>query len=138
MQRHLQESRAADRVQDKAELSARRTLIGALKTNSGRPCEASAGAVLGWIGEVRIESDVVVWRIEARVIENIECLDIEAQFEPLLNLKILEERHVDAGLKRPDENIPAASAQCGFVNISSPGSCARSRIARWNAVRWVT
>src|SRR5467141_2477933 len=137
MQRHLQESRAADGVLDEAELSARGTLIGTLKTNPSCSCEARAGTVVRWIGEVRIESDVVVWSIEAWVIENIERLHIEAQFEPLPNLKILEERHVHAGLKRPDEDIPAASAKCGFVNVASAGSCGRSRIARRNAVSWI-
>ncbi len=140
MQRHLQEARAADGVLDQPKLAARGTLISALKTNPGCLCKARAGTIVRWIGKERVEFDVVVRRIEAGMVEDIKSLDVKSQLETLFNPEVLEQRHIHTGLERTDENIPAGSTKSGFVDVASPRSYGRSRIARRNAesgVAWL-
>ena len=86
--------------------------------------------VLRWIAEERIELDVVVGRIKAGVVENIESLHVELQPETFGDPKVLKDGHVDAGLEGADKNIAAGSAESGFVDIASAGN----RIARRNAI----
>ena len=81
VQRHLQEARTADGVLDHSELSARRTDVSALYADSGRSSSAwskTSSCVLGWIGEERIELDVVVWRIETGVVKDVKGLNVKA------------------------------------------------------------
>ena len=59
-------------------------------------CYRKGRGVSGWIRKERIEFDVVVWRIEAGMIENIERLNVEFQFKPLFDREILEKRHIHA------------------------------------------
>jgi len=136
VQGHLQETRAADGVLDDTELPVGRANIGRLEANprSLRDAGRLTGAdVVGRIRKERIELDVVVRRIEAGMIEDVEGLQIETQLEALGDLEILEQAHVDARLKRAHEDIAAGRTKAGFVDIAG----ARSGVAWRNAKRGI-
>ena len=76
---------------DEAELPMRRAGVGTLSSNSSIHGDAWMVSGVGRrIGEEGIEFDIVVWRIEAGVIENVESLDVESQLKALFKLEILE------------------------------------------------
>jgi len=72
VQRHLQESWAAQRVLNDPELSGRRAGISPLETDAGclRETWGVTGAyVVRRIGEEWIKPDIVIGRVEARMVE---------------------------------------------------------------------
>ena len=77
--------------------------------------------VLRRIFEEWVELDVVVGRVETRVIEDVERLDVEFEPEALGDLEIFEDAHVHAGLERADENVAARGAEVGFVDVADFG-----------------
>src|ERR1700674_2395522 len=103
VQRHLQETRTADGVLDKPELPRRGTDVG-IGSETGMLVSSWKGIRGRWaicrrIGEEGIEFDVIVWSVKARVIENIEGLQVKLQSTSIVDPEILEESHIHAGLK---------------------------------------
>ena len=119
---------------DEPELAVRRANIGVRRR--AILLRGIQGGIGKWSGirrrivEERVELDVVVGRIEAGVVENIESLHVELQPEAFVDPKVFEDGHVDAGLKRADENIAAGGSKRGFIHIANAGD----RIARRNAI----
>ena len=93
---HLEEAGASDGVLDYAEFAGRRADIGVGRRAVGLAVDGEWRGVLRRIFEERIELDVVVRRVEARVIEDVERLDVEFQVEAFVDLEVLEDAHVDA------------------------------------------
>ena len=110
MQCHLQEPRAAKRVLDHAKLAGRRARIRTLDADARSlrvaRCVTRAD-VIRWIAEERIEPYIVIRRIEAWVIEQVESLHVETKNKTLSKFEVLEERQVHARLERPTEFVPA-------------------------------
>src|ERR1700744_4761911 len=132
MQRHWEEEGASDGVLDEAEFAGWRADVGVGGRAVGLAVDGERRAVLRRIFEEWIELDVVVGRVEARVIEDVERLDVEFQVEAFVDLEILEDAHVDPRLERADENVAAGGTKVGLVNVAN-GFAARS-VARRNAV----
>ena len=91
MQRHLQKSRAADGVLNEPKLAVRRAGISALGADSGIHRHTRIFPhVIRRIPEARIECNVVIRRIEARVVKDVKGLHIKTEFEALLDSEILK------------------------------------------------
>jgi len=65
------------------------------------------------------EINVVVGRVEIRVIEEIERVEVKAQAEALADLEFLGERGIDAKLKRRAEEVASSSRIQRFVQVAS-------------------
>jgi len=85
------------------------------------------------IVEERIEFDVVVWRVEARMIKDVERLDVKFQPITLGESKILENAHVDAGLEGPSEDVTAGRTEPGFKVVARGDPIGRAWSQQWNA-----
>src|SRR5579864_3283754 len=107
MQRHLHEARTADSVLDDPKRPLRRK------------------RVRRRITEARIECDVIVWRVETGVVENIEGLHVKTQVEPLSEFKILEHGYIHAGLERADEDVAAGGSKSRFHVVAERNSIYR-------------
>src|ERR1035441_8104181 len=90
MQRHLQETRAPDRVLDHAQASMGREGI------TRRRIVA------------RVKRDVVVGRVKAGMVENVECIELVLHGESLGDLRHLHGREVETGLERATEDVASA------------------------------
>src|ERR1700722_19930554 len=114
MQGHLQEARASQGVLDNPQGLRRGTGVRALYT-SARCLREARGVtcthVVRGIPEKWIESHVVIRRVKAGVIEQIESLHIEAQLKALGQVEILEYGHVHARLKWAAENISSRDSE---------------------------
>src|SRR5581483_10087088 len=76
--------------------------------------------------------DVTIRRIEAGVVENIECVEVIANSETLGNVKFLTNSVDESPLKRPTENIPASISKTGFVHIAdAAGVTRRNAVFPW-------
>ena len=122
MQRQLQEARAAKRVLDVAEAT--------LRSRKRRPCE---------IGKV---GDVVVWRIEIRMIEDIKGSRIEPQPVFVFEQELFPQTHIEARLERPSEYVASRSRKEGLVAVASRcvagGHAVRARLNElWVEIRCV-
>src|SRR5579863_2541691 len=85
VQIQLQKPWAADGVLDNSQLSRRR--------------DGRRGS------EIRVEADVVVGRVEIRMVEEIEGIRAEAQVEALGEAELLAERGIEADSERPAEQV---------------------------------
>ena len=65
--------------------------------------------IKGWI-----KFHVVVWRIEAWAVEEVEHLNVKFQPKALADFEILEDAHIHAGLERTSEDVAAGWAETGF------------------------
>ena len=91
VQRHLQESRAADGVLDKPELTVWRAGISTLGADSGVHRHTRIFPhVIRRIPEAGIECNVIIRRIEAGVVKDVKGLHIKTEFEALLDSEILK------------------------------------------------
>src|SRR6516225_3255451 len=99
MQCHLQETRAADGVLDQAEFAAGRADITHVRSAVLLAGDGKRSRVLRRICKVRIEFHVVVGGIEARMVEDVERLNIKLQPEALADPEILENADVHARLE---------------------------------------
>ena len=82
---------------DYAQGLSRRAGVCALYAGTGCFREARSMAcahVIRRIAEKWIKPDVVIWRVKAGMVEKIECLHIEAQFEAFGNAEVFEDGHV--------------------------------------------
>ena len=71
-----------------------------------------------------------------RVIEHVECIEVEAQPEPLVDREFLTQRHVEADLERRAEHVAARTAEKRFIDIAAGGIAWRHAIcARGNELR---
>jgi hypothetical protein len=78
---------------------------------------ADAGHV--WrIAEIRIESHVVVGRVEYWVIEDVEKLSVEAKSESLGDLCVFEGAEIETRLKGRPENVATCGAIAGFERVA--------------------
>ena len=91
MQRHLNKTRAAQRVLNEAELSLR------------RECVAGVGIETG------IERNVIVWSIETRVIQNVEEIGLILQGETFGEFRFLQNLKIHPGLEWGPENVATAA-----------------------------
>src|SRR5580765_906226 len=123
VQGHLQEAGAADGVLDDAELSAGRADVAAVGGAVLLTGHRKWRRVLRWIGEERVEFDVVIWSVKTGMIEDIKCLHVEFQPEAFRDHKNLGNAHVYTGLERADKNVAAGGAKTSFEII-----------AQWNTV----
>src|ERR1700719_3421721 len=98
MQCQLDESRTADGVLDGSAAARGRDQI----TWRGAAVERSRH--IRRITERRIEGDVVIRRVEARMIEGVEELPIEANRQTLVQARFLEHREIEAGLEAPTKD----------------------------------
>lgn len=108
MQVGLQKTRTADGVLNLAETAARRI-------QNRRP-------------EV-IVRHVVVGRVEAWMIEEIERVEVEAQMHAFRDAKFFAERIVEADLKEAPENVAAAVSVTGLEDVAATGRL-RERVTR--------
>ena len=99
MKRHLQEARASQSVLDYAQGLSRRAGVRAFRAVRGilREAWCVTGADVIWrIIEKWIEPHVVIRRVKARMVEEIECLHVKTQFEAFCYAEIFENGHVHA------------------------------------------
>src|ERR1700691_4154102 len=99
VQRDLQKSRAADRVLDDPQAASERINRRRLKDVE--------------------EGDVVVGRVEIRVIEHVERVEVQAQLETLAELELLAQRHVEAYLERPAKQVAPRAAELRLIDIAA-------------------
>src|SRR5580704_9492477 len=129
---HLEEAGASDGVLDEAEFAGWGADVGVGSGAVGLAVDWERRTVLRRIFEERVELDVVVGRVEARVVEDVERLHVELEVESFVDLEVFEYSHVNARLERADENIAASGTKVGLVDVAN-GFAARS-VARWDAV----
>jgi hypothetical protein len=105
MQRHLQEPRAANGVLDDAPEAARWDRV------SGRKVVDIQRRIL----EERVEPYVVVRRVKAGVVEEVECLCVPPEFESFRRTEFLEDRKIESRLERRTEDVapPGSSPEYG-------------------------
>ena len=66
-----------------------------------------------------IQLKIGIWRIEARVVEDVECIRLEFQGEALRELEILEDREIETRLERRAENVAPVASVTGFQRVAN-------------------
>jgi hypothetical protein len=147
MQRHLNEARAPDRVLDKPKITLWRTGKGTrARAQRGYQeawrellCRAlSIGPVNRRILEVRREAYVVVWNVEAGVVENVEHLSVVPEREPFGDLELLKDTEVKAVLKRAAKDVSLIyRRESSFKKVTRPGTgiTGRNAVGSWRKRR---
>ena len=126
MQRELNEARAADSVLDDSFAGRSRSI----PDGPSGPCDpwnvtqpltpvGRAGLYVG--AEARIQGEVAVGSVKARMVEEVEELSIETQGKALGQLESLEDAHIEADLEWTAEGVARA------VGIGSLGKVAGRR-----------
>ena len=103
MRRQLQESIASDCLLDHSE-------VAGIAARQNRAWSEIARIR----AETGIQSEVAVRRIEARMVEDIECIRLEFERHALRYLEILHDRKIKAHLEGSAEGIAAGWPEASF------------------------
>src|ERR1700722_256012 len=114
---HLEEAGASDGVLDEAEFAGWGADVGVGSGAVGLAVDWERRTVLRRIFEERVELDVVVGRVEARVVEDVERLHVELEVEALVDLEIFEYSHVNARLEGAAEDVAVRGGRVGLWNV---------------------
>src|SRR5450631_815726 len=132
MKRHLKDSRTSECVLDQAQVSLRRTVVG---SRTGDTRGESWKAVLGRIPEERIEQHIVIGHVEARMVKQVERVEIVAQSVALADFEILEDAEIETILEWRAEGVASSIGVAIFEVIASQGAAAgvtrRHSVASW-------
>ena len=90
VQRHLDKSRAAQRVLNHAQVTMRGSDV--------------AGH---WI-ETGVERDIIVRRVKARVVEEVESVGLKLQAKSFVQFRILAQGEIEPLLERTTENVASS------------------------------
>lgn len=102
VQSHLDEARTADSALDQANTLARRWRI----------------LVARYRAETVVQTDIIVRRVEARVIEDVEELGIIPQAETLCKFEILEHIKIKSRLERASKNVSSRISVSRFEVVA--------------------
>ena len=138
MQRHLNQARAAECALNETGSEGGRPVAkgfcrGCDSRNRALPLATAGYAGLQIRAEAGIQTDVVIRRVETRMVEEVEELSVIAKGEAFVQLKKLEDAEVETRLKWSAECVAAGAGKSRFREIAS-STAVSGRAARGHTV----